>query len=135
LEEKLICKVETTGVKEMTNPVRFGQAFIGKVANPKDILQYYRKRKPAEKSGSMPPAVADTAESKVNADAPEMKDEDDDEEDISALTTRDKLNRLRMHDLVQQHLKAQNLEILVEDGMEDAVMRFVEKDDRDAIKE
>lgn len=34
----------------MTNPVRFGQDFIGRVANPRDILQYYRKKKPAEKS-------------------------------------------------------------------------------------
>jgi hypothetical protein len=28
-----------------------------------------------------------------------------------------------------------NLEVLVENGLEDAVMRFVEKDDKDAIKE
>lgn len=29
---------------DMGNPVRFGQDFIGKVANPKDILQFYKKR-------------------------------------------------------------------------------------------
>lgn len=28
----------------MTNPVRFGQDFIDRVANPRDILQYYRKK-------------------------------------------------------------------------------------------
>lgn len=38
-------KVETTGAKEMTNAVRFGQDFIGRVANPRDILQYYRRKK------------------------------------------------------------------------------------------
>jgi double-strand break repair protein MRE11 len=75
------------------------------------------------------------SEAKVNADAPEMKDEGEDDEDERAMTTRDRLNKLRMADLVQQHLKAQSLEVLVEGGLEDAVMRFVEKDDRDAIKE
>lgn len=40
-----------------------------------------------------------------------------------------------MANLVKQYLQAQNLEVLVENGLEDAVMRFVDKDDRDAIKE
>ena len=34
----------------MTTPVRFGQDFVGRVANPRDILQYYRKKKTAERS-------------------------------------------------------------------------------------
>lgn len=52
-----------------------------------------------------------------------------------AVSTSDRLSKLRMSNLVHQYLKAQELEVLVEPGMEDAVMRFVEKDDRDAIKE
>jgi len=40
-----------------------------------------------------------------------------------------------MANLVKQYLQAQNLEVLVENGLEDAVMRFVDKDDKDAIKE
>jgi hypothetical protein len=43
-------QVETSEAKEMTNPVRFGQDFMGRVANPRDILQYYRKKKVAERS-------------------------------------------------------------------------------------
>lgn len=43
-------QVETSEAKEMSNPVRFGQDFIGRVANPRDILQYYRKKKVAERS-------------------------------------------------------------------------------------
>jgi double-strand break repair protein MRE11 len=46
----IISEVETSDAKEMTNPVRFGQDFIGRVANPRDILQYYRKKKTAERS-------------------------------------------------------------------------------------
>lgn len=38
-------QVETSEAKEMSNPVRFGQDYIGRVANPRDILQYYRKKK------------------------------------------------------------------------------------------
>lgn len=55
--------------------------------------------------------------------------------DDAALTTDDRLSKLRMSSLVKQYLKAQELDVLVEGGMENAVMRFVEKDDRDAIKE
>jgi hypothetical protein len=51
-EHQLINQVETSEAKEMTNPVRFGQDFIGRVANPRDILQYYRRKKVAERSRS-----------------------------------------------------------------------------------
>ncbi|WWC65590.1 DNA repair protein (mre11) [Kwoniella dejecticola CBS 10117] len=115
-------KVETTDAKEMTNPVRFGQLFVGRVANPRDILQYYRKK---------------NAERKVknNPDLPEEDLEDWEDDDPNLLTTNDRLAKLRMANLVKQYLQAQNLEVLVENGMEDAVMRFVEKDDKDAIKD
>lgn len=43
--------METSEAKEMTNPVRFGQDFSGRVANTRDILQYHRKKKVTEKSG------------------------------------------------------------------------------------
>lgn len=62
-------------------------------------------------------------------------DGDFEEGDTSALTTSDRLSKLRMANLVRQYLQAQNLEVLVEGGLEDAVMRFVDKDDKDAIKE
>ncbi|WRT69415.1 DNA repair protein (mre11) [Kwoniella shivajii] len=116
-------KVETTDAKEMTNPVRFGQLFVGKVANPRDILQYYRKKKPTERKV------------KNNPDLPDEDEEEWEGEDASILTTNDRLAKLRMANLVKQYLQAQNLEVLVENGMEDAVMRFVEKDDKDAIKD
>lgn len=60
---------------------------------------------------------------------------DEDEDDPAAITTSDRLAKIRMANLVKQYLQAQKLEFLVEDAMEDAVMRFVEKDDKDAIKE
>lgn len=66
-----------------------------------------------------------------------MPDINDDEweEDPESLTADERLSKLRMATLVKQYLQAQSLDVLVENGMEDAVMRFVDKDDKDAIKE
>ncbi|WVR08323.1 DNA repair protein (mre11) [Kwoniella sp. DSM 27419] len=89
-------------------------------------LKYYRKKKVAEKKA------------KNNPDAPDGAEDDDwdaEGDDAAVLTTNDRLAKLRMANLVKQYLQAQNLEVLVENGMEDAVMRFVEKDDKDAIKD
>ena len=49
-DSQLTAKVETSEAKEMINPVRFSQEYINRVANSKDILQYYRKKKVTEKS-------------------------------------------------------------------------------------
>ncbi|KAK4686796.1 double-strand break repair protein MRE11, partial [Tremellales sp. Uapishka_1] len=119
-------KVETSDAKEMTNPVRFGQDFIGRVANPRDILQYYRKKKVGERKTKNLPD---------QPDGEELDDEEWNEADPAAMTANDRLSKLRMASLVSQYLKAQNLEVLVENGLEDAVLRFVEKDDKDAIKD
>lgn len=62
-------------------------------------------------------------------------DNDEWEEDPESLTADERLSKLRMATLVKQYLQAQNLDVLVENGMEEAVMRFVDKDDKDAIKE
>ncbi|WVO13694.1 DNA repair protein (mre11) [Cryptococcus depauperatus] len=115
-------KVETTEAKEMVNPVRFGQEFMDRVANPRSILQYYRRKKATERKP------------KNNPDMPYMDDEEY-EDDPTTLTTDEQLSKLRMATLVKQYLKAQNLEVLVENGMEDAIMKFVDKDDKDAIKD
>jgi double-strand break repair protein MRE11 len=42
-------KVETTGANDPGNAVRFGQQFIGRIANPKDVLQYHKKKLGAKK--------------------------------------------------------------------------------------
>lgn len=47
----------------------------------------------------------------------------------------DKIEKIKMSTLVHQYLSAQNLNVLAENGLQDAVTDFVEKDDRDAIKQ
>ncbi len=75
-----------------------------------------------------------TSGSKNLPDAPDGE-EDEEWDDPAVMTANDRLAKLRMANLVKQYLQAQSLEVLVENGLEDAVMRFVDKDDKDAIKE
>ena len=111
-------KVETSGVSEMSNPVRFGQDFIGRIANPRDVLTFHR----AKKSG------ARGTKSKVKADEPELSIDDPE------LSVSEKLSKVRVQTLVREYLAAQELQLLGEAGMSDAIEMFVDKDDLHAIQ-
>ncbi|KAH9962132.1 Metallo-dependent phosphatase-like protein [Russula dissimulans] len=110
-------KVDTTGVPTMSNPIRFGQEFAGKIANPRDVLVFHRAKKSAAR--------------RVVADEPELAGLNGDEEGEGL----DKLaaGRVRVHSLVQEYLRAQEMQLLGEVGMSDAIQVFVEKDDIHAI--
>nr|GAT52877.1 predicted protein [Mycena chlorophos] len=109
-------KVDTTDVKDMSNPVRFGQEFMGRLANPRDVLVFHRSKKAATRSG------------KVVTDEPELEDPAE-----AGLSTSEKLARVRVSNLVKQYLEAQELQLLGEMEMSDAIGMFVEKDDIHAI--
>ncbi|GHJ88934.1 hypothetical protein NliqN6_5336 [Naganishia liquefaciens] len=126
-EEKMMLplirlRVETTGVKELMNAGRFGQRFVDKIANPKTVLQYYRKKAPVKKRD------------KVTADQPDLEDLEGIEGDPETLGDSG-VSRVRMGELVSRFLEAQTLEVLAEGPLEEAVTRFVDKDDTDAIKD
>ncbi|KAH9974096.1 Metallo-dependent phosphatase-like protein [Lactifluus volemus] len=106
-------RVDTTGVSTMSNPIRFGQEFSGKIANPRDVLVFHRAKKSAAR--------------RVVADEPELVDEEGDGLDKLAA------GRVRVHSLVQEYLRAQEMQLLGEAGMSDAIQVFVEKDDVHAI--
>ncbi|TPX67344.1 hypothetical protein SpCBS45565_g03855 [Spizellomyces sp. 'palustris'] len=105
-------KVEYGGGFTTFNPQRFGQLFVNRVANPKDILLFYRKR-----ASTIATAKKKTELVNIEAFLPE------------------KLENFRVEDLVTEYLNAQNLDILPENELADAVRMFVEKDDKDAIKD
>ncbi|KAL2918977.1 meiotic recombination [Polyrhizophydium stewartii] len=101
-------KVEYSGGFTTFNPQRFGQNYIDKVANPKEILSFYRKRtatrvKSAEINEPLKPIMPD------------------------------ELDHTTIEDLVLQYLEAQKLEILPENELADAVLNQVEKNDKDAV--
>lgn len=107
-------KVEYSGGFEAFNPHRFGQQFVDKVANPKEVLKFYRKRK----------APVQTNRKSKNA-LPLLNDLD--------AAVPEQLDLIKVEDLVQQFLT--DLDVLPEKEFEDAVKLFIDKDDRDAIKE
>ncbi|KAH7912498.1 Metallo-dependent phosphatase-like protein [Hygrophoropsis aurantiaca] len=109
-------KVDTTGVSEMSNPIRFGQEFQGRIANPRDVLVFHRSKKAA------------TRGSKVAIDQPELSIDDPE------LSISEKLSKVRVETLVREYLSAQELQLLGEAGMSDAIQMFVEKDDPHAIQ-
>jgi len=111
-----LTQVDTTGVSEMSNPVRFGQEFQGRVANPRDVLVFHRSKKLANRNA------------KVTIDEPELSIDD------PALSVSEKLAKVRVQTLVQEYLAAQELQVLGETGMSDAIQIFVEKDDTHAIQ-
>ncbi|KAF7293042.1 Double-strand break repair protein [Mycena indigotica] len=108
-------KVDTTDVKEMSNPVRFGQEFTGRLANPRDVLVFHRAKKSARAG-------------KVVTEEPDLEDPAE-----AGLSTSEKLARVRVSNLVKQYLEAQELQLLGEMEMSDAIGMFVEKDDIHAI--
>lgn len=108
-------KVDTTGVSEMSNPIRFGQEFQGRIANPRDVLVFHRAKRT-------------TRSSRVTIDQPELSIDDPD------LSISEKLSKVRMQTLVKEYLAAQELQLLGEAGMSDAIQMFVEKDDSHAIQ-
>lgn len=111
----LFSQVDTTGVTETSNPIRFGQEFQGRIANPRDVLVFHRSKKAASKTA------------KVAIDQPELSIDDPE------LSVSEKLAKVRVATLVNEYLAAQELQLLGEAGMSDAIQMFVEKDDTHAI--
>lgn len=64
---------------------------------------------------------------KVKVDNPELSLDDPE------LTTSEKLSRVRVGTLVKEYLAAQELQLLGENAMSDAVHKFVDKDDSGSI--
>ena len=64
----------------------------------------------------------------MKADLPELSVDDPD------LSISEKLSRVRVGTLVKEYLAAQELQLLGEGGMSDAIQMFVDKDDSHSIE-
>ena len=104
-------KVEYSGGFSSFNPQRFGQHFVDLVANPKDILCFYRKRQTAKR--------AIDAQNAVKVTQPMLPDA---------------LDECSIEELVMQFLRAQTLSVLPENELCNALYNHAEKNDKDAIK-
>jgi len=112
-------RVEYSGFN-LINLSRFGQLFVGKVANPMDILNFFRKK------------VV------VRAGQPNKQLE---KEILDAATKPDSMDEVAIEDLIESFLGTTQgksggpMDILIESDFNVALHNFVEKDDRTAIEE
>lgn len=97
------------------NPHRFGHLFVGKLANPKDVIFFYRKRAKPVNDPILKPQPANVPR--------------------TLTTTPEERNAFRMEDLVKDYLAVQNLDLFPQNEFGDTVKIFVEKDDKDSIEE
>ncbi|XP_071375342.1 double-strand break repair protein MRE11 [Centroberyx affinis] len=108
-------RVDYSGGFEAFNTSRFSQKFVDRVANPKDVIHFVRRREHKE-------AIKD----EINVD-------------YGQLLKNTAVEGLRVEDLVKQYFEAAEqkvqLSLLTEQGMGKAIQEFVDKDEKDAIEE
>lgn len=112
-------RVEYPAQHEMGNPIRFGQEFVDKVANPREILAFSKRRAASKKKRA--DGTTDERFAYV-----ELEPED--------VMSSDKFEKIKVGGLVQDFLKAQKLQLLNANGLDRAITNFVDKDDKDAIE-
>ncbi|XP_068786561.1 double-strand break repair protein MRE11 isoform X3 [Struthio camelus] len=108
-------RVDYTGGFEPFSVHRFSQKYVDRIANPKDIIHFFRHR--------------------------EQKEKNDSDLNFGKLVGRPASEgmTLRVEDLVKQYFqtaeKKVQLSLLTERGMGEAVQEFVDKEEKDAIEE
>lgn len=93
------------------NPQRFSNRFTDKVANIKDVVQFYRKK------------TGGTKRAQNGAEMPE-------ESMLASLA----IDSVKVERLVREFLAAQSLTILPQNSFGDAVSQFIDKDDKHAME-
>ncbi|KAK3739950.1 hypothetical protein QZH41_012803 [Actinostola sp. cb2023] len=110
-----VIQVDYSGGFNSFSTQRFGQQFVDRVANPKDILLFYRKKEVKKKDSHIRPDV----------------------DDRMLHLHPDALDNIRMEDLIKDYLtsndNALQLSILTETRMAQALREFVDKDENEAI--
>jgi double-strand break repair protein MRE11 len=99
-------RVDYSGGYEVENPRRFSNRFVGRVANANSVVQFHKK-----------------TETRTSTKAKALVHMDDDAENVNIET------------FITNYLKEMELSLLPEKGMNDAVKKFVEKEDKTALKE
>ena len=92
------------GSFQCENPQRFSNRFVGKVANPNDVVQFYRDQKRKNTGGSLGGATADV--------------------DEASTACRD----MTLDQMVREELDKQTFTVLPKNGFLDAVSKFTEGD-------
>uniref|UniRef100_A0A671W738 Double-strand break repair protein MRE11 n=1 Tax=Sparus aurata TaxID=8175 RepID=A0A671W738_SPAAU len=106
-------RVDYSGGFDTFNTARFSQKFVERVANPKDLIHFVRRREKKEDIKGLTGTES------------------------TAITTA--VEGLRVEDLVKKYFEAAEktvqLSLLTENGMGKAIQEYVDKDEKDAIEE
>ncbi|KAJ1720255.1 meiotic recombination, partial [Coemansia biformis] len=108
-------RVEYSGGFESFHPQRFGLLFADRVANPRDIVYFYRKARAmsqgSQRTGSM--TTQETQESRASVPAP--------------------VEAVHVESLISEFLDDSSMHMLVGLELAEAIRLFVQKGDNDAI--
>lgn len=107
-------RADYSGGYEVENTTRFSNRFVGRVANSNDILHLVKRRStesnrilPKSSSGISDPSLTELRENGLE----------------------------KVGELVHRNLSVEQLKILYEKGMSEALLKFVEKDEKTALKQ
>ncbi|AET40632.1 MRX complex nuclease subunit Ecym_6250 [Eremothecium cymbalariae DBVPG len=101
---------------QVENPRRFSNRFVGRVANANNVVQFYKRKLPGKHE-----SVSSKKNVSLNLDALNQYSHADGE--------------LQVETLFKDLLSGMSLSLLPEIGMNEAVRKFVDKDDKTALKQ
>ncbi|KAI3631968.1 hypothetical protein MIR68_009804 [Amoeboaphelidium protococcarum] len=110
-------KIDYTGEFTTFHTARFSQQYVGKVANPKDLVYFFKRRLYNSKLG-------------VNSTTQQVQ-----QQLLIQSSEAIKLDSVQVDQLVNEYLNMQELTMLPESGLHESITKFVQKDDKDAIRE
>ena len=111
------------------SPARFGQEFVGRVANPADILLFFKKRSTAGAGKRKPGSKLDAAHAaaqRAEIGVLEALRENKGAEQIDIESMMSRLMRERKDNTTQ---------VLQESALHRALKAFVDKDEKDALSD
>ncbi|PIA13483.1 DNA repair exonuclease [Coemansia reversa NRRL 1564] len=110
-------RVEYSGGFESFHPQRFGLLFSDRVANPRDIVYFYRKARASsatsQRTGST--RTQDTQDSRISVPAP--------------------VDAVHVESLISEFLDDSSMQMLVDLELAEAIRLFVQKGDNEAISQ
>ena len=106
-------RVEYSGGYEIENTRRFSNRFVGKVANPNDIIQFYKKR------------TSETGPKKTKFLDKDLLEEGE---------SNKKSTEIQLQDLIEKFISVADLSLLPEAGMNYAVKRYIDNEDKHVLQ-
>lgn len=109
-------RVEYSGDYEVENPRRFSNKFVGKIANINDVVHFYKK-KSYENNNLVSKSKFSDKGITQNGDE------------------NSKTTELRLQDIMNEFLQQAELNLIPEDGINNAVKKFLENEDKNIMNQ